>query len=911
MALKVLRFFLSYRVGVGDESLLEAIIKASPVAIIALDGEDCIIVWSDSAERMFGWLKEEVQGRPLPIIPPDANIPPTSAAAGHGGIEAVRVHRDGTRIPVRIWTAPLSDRAGYLSVLADLTDAKHAERAHADLAGRERQARESAVSAHRVSLLFEAAPDAILEIDDGGHILHANTEAERMFQRSKEELAGLTVEALVPERFRGKHLGLRSHYTADPMRRPMGAGLDLYAIRKDGTEFAVDIKLSPVAGRVMCVVRDVSERRDAEEKIKMLNRNLERRSLELATANEDLSLQNRQVERANRLKSEFLASMSHELRTPLNTILGFSELLSEESAGSLNDKQKRFVTHIHRDAHHLLELINDILDLSKIEAGRLELHLENFPLAVPAAEVLTSIRPLAASKGISLDTDLNTALVLNADRVRFKEILYNLLSNAIKFTPPDGRVWIESSIEDGSIRILVGDTGIGIAPEDQQEIFESFRQASATTKGVREGTGLGLAITKRLVEQHGGKIWVESEIGKGSRFCVTFPITGTESTEGEREASAEPERTAPLVLAASPYAAFRDEASTSLEQGGFEAATAASGADALHKAGKLRPNLILLDIEISGKSGWETLHDLKTSPGTSTIPVIIVSPTDERKMGVALGAADCLVKPLSSESILGAVRHALKSEDALNVLIVDDDPVMRQLISDTLLTEGHAPIAAGNAKEALHALEGSRVDAIVLDLMLPGRNGFDLLRDIRASEKLGRIPVLVLTVKDLSHRERQILSALKATVFEKGPGWRPALLQRLRLIQRVDIGKTVLVVDDNPAGRELVRESLKDFASSIHEAGNGREALEKIRMARPDLVLLDIQMPEMGGYEVLREIRSDPALKGLRVIALTAFAMQGDRERALAAGFDDYLTKPVTVAKLKAQLKVAGEAGPH
>ena len=228
---------------------------------------------------MFGWRKEEVQGQPVPIIPPEADVWPMSQASGPDGIEAVRIHRDGTRIPVRIWVAPISDGTGYLSVIADLRAAKRAEIEHATLASREREARESAVAAHRSSLLFEAAPDAILEVDDGGRIVLANSEAERMFQRSKKELLGLTIEALVPERFRDRHFGLRTHYAAHPVRRPMGVGIDLYALRKDGTEFAVDIKLSPVAGRVMCVVRDVSERRRAEEEIKVLNRNLERRSL--------------------------------------------------------------------------------------------------------------------------------------------------------------------------------------------------------------------------------------------------------------------------------------------------------------------------------------------------------------------------------------------------------------------------------------------------------------------------------------------------------------------------------------------------------------------------------------------------------------------------------------------------------
>ncbi len=515
--------------------MLEAIIKASPLAIIAVDAEDRVTLWNESAERMFGWTEAEVLGQALPILPPEAeHLPPVNDPhpGPQPGVESIRMRKDGRRVPVRIWTAAITSTGGQLTVLADLTELREAERLRAELLESERAARELAVVGQRFSLLLEAAPDAILEVDPQGRIVLVNTEAERLFQRSRAELVGLQVEALLPERFRGGHFAHRAHYGAHPVRRPMGAGLDLYAVRKDGTEFAVDINLSPLSGieggHVMCVVRDVSQRRSAEEKIRVLNQSLERRSSELAAANQELSLRNQEVERANRLKSEFLASMSHELRTPLNTILGFSELLSEQNAGPLNEKQKRFLTHIQHDASHLLELINDVLDLSKIEAGRLELRLEKFPMAVAAAEVLTSIRPLAATKGISLDSDLDTQLMLHADRLRFKEILYNLLSNAIKFTPSGGRVWIESSIVDGSVCILVGDTGIGIAPEDQQEIFESFRQVSATTKGVREGTGLGLAITKRLVEHHGGRIWVESEPGKGSRFFFTLRLSRPE-----------------------------------------------------------------------------------------------------------------------------------------------------------------------------------------------------------------------------------------------------------------------------------------------------------------------------------------------------------------------------------------------
>jgi PAS domain S-box-containing protein len=892
--------------------VLEAIITASPLAIVAVDADDRVILWNQSAERMLGWTEQEVLGKLLPILPAEAEpLPaPDDADAAHHqrGFETVRIRKDGVRVPVSIWTAPIVSLGGRLSVMADLTEVHKAERLRSDLIESERAARELAIAGQRFSLLLEAAPDAILEVDPQGRIVLANTEAQRLFQRSKEELNGLQVEELLPERYRGGHFAHREHYAAHPVRRPMGAGLDLFAVRKDGTEFAVDINLSPLRdgtdqGHVMCVLRDVSQRRDSEEKIRTLNQSLERRSSELAAANQELSERNQEVERANRLKSEFLASMSHELRTPLNTILGFSELLSEQSAGALNDKQKRFLTHIQRDAGHLLELINDVLDLSKIEAGRLELQLEKFPMAAAVSEVLTSIRPLAAVKDISLDSDLDGQMILEADRLRCKEILYNLLSNAIKFTPSGGRVWLESSIVEGSACLLVGDTGMGIAPADQQPIFESFRQASATTKGVREGTGLGLAITKRLVELHGGKIWVESQPGKGSRFFFTLPLA-------EQPAALDVARQHPLLLIASDLAAWDKEISDHLQQEGFRLDTAGSAADAVLKAKDLHPDLVLLDMETLGRGCWETLHELKALRETRSIPVIIVSASDESKVGAALGAAECLIKPLTGAQLVQAVRRVLPLEGPLRVLIVDDDLEARELLTDTLANEGHTPVTARHAAEALRILATSRVDAVVLDLLLPGRNGFEVLSDIRADPRLSQLPVLVLTIKDLSEKERETLAGQGAQIFIKGAGWRHELLKQLRRLRHIGPRKRVLVADDNPAGRDFVRESLAEHVSAIIEAADGREALAKIRETHPDLVLLDIQMPEMDGYAVVREIRADPALKGIRVVALTAFAMQGDRERALEAGFDDYITKPVTIAKLKAQLEPsASDAG--
>ena len=379
---------------------------------------------------------------------------------------------------------------------------------------------------NRYRRLLEAAPDGIVEVDGTGRIVLVNSQAERMFGYRREELLGKSVEMLMPERFRGRHPAHRERYCAHSAIRPMGSGLDLRAVRADGTEFAVDINLSPFEGEkgaVVCVIRDVSDRKLAEEQIKNLNTSLEQRTQDLAVINSELEIRNREVEKANRLKSNFLATMSHELRTPLNAIVGFADLLARQTPGPLTQKQERFVGHVKESSRHLLALIYDILDLSKIEAGRLDLKPESFPLSVAAEEVLSTIRPLAAAKEIDLTTHVSLDLKLHADRVRVKQILYNLLSNAIKFTPAKGSVRLLATSIGSDIHISVIDTGIGIPCEEHEAIFETFHRRLTPTHDVCEGTGLGLSITKLLVEEHGGRIWVESEPDKGSQFHLTLP----------------------------------------------------------------------------------------------------------------------------------------------------------------------------------------------------------------------------------------------------------------------------------------------------------------------------------------------------------------------------------------------------
>jgi len=382
--------------------------------------------------------------------------------------------------------------------------------------------------------LLEAAPDAIMQVDAEGRIILLNRVTEDMFGYTRDELLGQPVEVLIPQELHARHVEHRAHYRQNPMTRTMGSGLALEGIRKDGTRFPLEISLSPSDSaegfRVTAIIRDTTERMMAEERLRKVR---EEYTQQLAEANAELEMTNRELERANRLKSEFLASMSHELRTPLHTIIGFSELLGEELEGPLNEKQHRFVQHIHKDSLHLLELINDVLDISKIEADRLELRPEAFDFTALIAESLASVRSLAEAKSHILESASNVPRAVEADRLRIKQVLVNLLSNAIKFTPEGGRIGVDARVQESAVVVSVSDTGIGIPPEEHESIFDKFHQVGATTKGVREGTGLGLAITKRLVEQHGGSISVQSKPRQGSTFVFTLPLESAErKTQG-------------------------------------------------------------------------------------------------------------------------------------------------------------------------------------------------------------------------------------------------------------------------------------------------------------------------------------------------------------------------------------------
>ncbi|HXM20856.1 MAG TPA: response regulator, partial [Terriglobales bacterium] len=558
--------------------------------------------------------------------------------------------------------------------------------------------------------------------------------------------------------------------------------------RKDGTNIDVEItsyalSFADRAAEVVVAVDVTQRKRDEAEKRKFIDK--------LAVSNQELELRNREVERATRLKSKFLANMSHELRTPLNAIVGFSDLLADGTPGELNSKQKRFVNHIKQGSGHLLQLINDILDLSKIEAGQLELRREDFQVKDALPEVLSTIRPLAMAKNIQVQHKLKADLSVHADRVRFKQVLYNLLSNAVKFTPKDGRIDIDCGEKGNEVCISVADTGIGIRAEDQAMVFEEFRQVEGNTDTVSEGTGLGLAITKRLVEQQGGKISLESEPGKGSRFTFTLPIgSRTSSKSLPVNSPARPNVAAaggggkPLILVVDDEVPARELLASYLDSE-YRTVMAESGAEAVKKAQQLRPDAITLDVLMSGGNGFETLVALRKSPETANIPIIIVSVVDQKQVGFALGAADYLVKPIRKPVLLETIRKHVPqpADDDAAILLVDDDPATLELLEETLRSAGYETQSVRSGARALEVLSSKLVSAVLLDLLMPGMDGFEVIRHVRQESALKDLPIFVMTAKSLTQDESALLGRETQALFQKNGSWQQQLM--------VEVGRVV------------------------------------------------------------------------------------------------------------------------
>jgi signal transduction histidine kinase/DNA-binding response OmpR family regulator len=523
---------------------------------------------------------------------------------------------------------------------------------------------------------------------------------------------------------------------------------------------------------------------------------VQERTAELETAKSELEVYSHsilrakeEVERASKFKDQFLSTMSHELRTPLNAVLGFSDLLADERYGSLNDRQKRYVNNIHTGGQHLLKLISDILDLSKIEAGRMDLAIQEVPMESAFADVLSTLKPLADKKSQVMAQNCESHLIVRADSTRLKQMLMNLAGNAIKFTPEGGRVELTAHEANGQVRVEVRDTGPGIPSEEQNHIFQAFYRLRQSGTAI-EGTGLGLAITQRLAELHGGMLGLDSQPGQGSCFHFSLPVGASRRQSQSTETRVRPvigEAPKILVIEDNRDAALLIQAN--LASAGYESVVCDCPRDAVKTVTEMQPDVITLDLLMKPSSGWEVLLQLKHDPRTACTPIIVISILDQPAIGATLGADEYLVKPVEKASLLAAVRRCLGVKQGESsqrpILVVEDDTSTCEIISELLTAQGYAVTTAEDGEQARAQMKSRLPELVILDLMLPKVSGFELLAEWRSKPRTADLPVFVLTSKDLTAEEEQFLRKHAESLFHKQQSWQQELSQQLQRVLKV------------------------------------------------------------------------------------------------------------------------------
>lgn len=707
------------------------------------------------------------------------------------------------------------------------------------------------------------------------------------------------------------------------------------------------------------------ELRVQQEELQQTNEELSERSVLLEEKNSEIQKKSEALELTTRYKSEFMANMSHELRTPLNSILLLSRLLSENNSKGMNTEEIEFAKVIQSSGNSLLGLIDEILDLSKIEAGKMELEFIEFPTREITENLTNLFAQVAKEKNIRFEIISKDApTIIKTDKMRLEQILKNLISNAIKFTD-EGSVSLEIKINDDDHNIIcfiVKDTGIGIPLDKQPLIFEAFQQADGSTKRKYGGTGLGLSISRELAKLLNGEIILHSIENEGSTFTFCLPIFGSvkkpsieklppieienkeenketdsknkyistiipDEIEDDRNTISEEDK---VILIVEDDVNFAKSLLSFSRNKGYKGVVAVRGDYALNFALKYKPIGILLDIELPVKSGWEILEELKNDPHTKHIPVHIMSSHKLRQESLLKGAVEFLDKPVAFEKIpeiFMRIEHIINKE-AQKVLIIEDNPKHAKALAYFLESYNINSEIKSEVSDGLEALNKSEIDCVILDMGIPDKHAYEILEGVKKTPGLENLPVIVFTGKSLSLKEEVKIKKYTDSIIVKTAHSYQRMLdevslflhlveeskdsdgkkesyKKLNLLNNILFDKTVLIVDDDVRNIYSLTKALEVFKMNVITAFDGKEAIKALEEnPNTDIVLLDMMMPNMDGYETAEKIRSNPKHLALPLIAVTAKAMTGDREKCIKAGASDYITKPVDIDQLLSLLRV-------
>ena len=711
------------------------------------------------------------------------------------------------------------------------------------------------------------------------------------------------------------------------------------------------------------------ELRVQQEELQQTNTQLEEQARQLVSRNDELNAakktvedQIQEVELASKYKSEFMANMSHELRTPLNSILILAKLLQDNKTENLHAEQVKYASVIHSAGHDLLQLINQLLDLAKIEAGKAELNHDIIHTQEFANNIESLFTTVAQKKDIQFDITIHedVAPTFICDEYRLEQVLKNFLSNAFKFTDDNGKVQLAVTYQNEQLAFAVSDTGKGISPEKQQLIFEAFRQEDGSTSRKYGGTGLGLSISREIAILLGGHITLESEIGKGSTFTLTIPyVTPDQLAErAERHLAKDPdgvERKKDLITVTPTDTLITQQVETNTEKRlliveddinfaeilrqfaerhGFKVVLAHNGADGIQKAQQFKPQAIILDVILPISDGWEVLRTLKAHPETKQIPVHMMSAADvNQRESIEKGAIGFLSKPISEDALRKAFEHIQLNinEGIKKVLLVEDQEFQSEVIKSAFAEHNINIVQAFSAQSALSKLKNEqKFDCIILDIKLPDANGLDVLDQIKSIPGYAETPIIINTAYDLSKEQIDHINLYtKAMVLKSGKSNNRLIDEVTLFLNKISTedytpvknveklgkngeepgnlkGKRVLIADDDMRNVFALTTALQEYSMEIEIANNGMEAVDIVHnnLGKIDIILMDIMMPEMDGYAAIGKIREDKRNADLPIIAVTAKAMKDDREKSIRAGANDYISKPIDIDKLTSLMRV-------